>query len=209
MNGYTSVSAAVAGYQKSKLRLLQAKEMLRLAPPLMQEQIAATVAEMEAIMMPFLLAEQAAYEAGEAALPAAGSRRRCGIGKGKNLGSYSQLKAKEVNGDGEVQHGARAYSQPKAMEVNGDGEVLLEAQAHLNGDGEVQTEERVACSPVDSAGRRTKQLLVETRTEERVACSPVDSARRRPACRLREARLHGRPRGRGNPSSTRRGPARS
>ena len=90
-NGYASVAAAVAGYQKSKLRLLQVKEMLRLAPPLMKEQIAATVAEMEAIMMPFLLAEQAAYEAGEAALPAAGSRRRCGIGKGRNLWSYSQL----------------------------------------------------------------------------------------------------------------------
>ena len=59
-NGYASVSAAVAGYQKSRLKLLQVKEMLRLAPPLMKEQIAATVAEMEAIMMPFLLAEQAA-----------------------------------------------------------------------------------------------------------------------------------------------------
>ena len=116
-------------------------------PPLMKEQIAATVAEMEAILMPFLLAEQAAFEAGEAALPAAGSRRRCGIGKGRNLWSYSQLKAKEVNGDGEVQHGAPAYSQPKAMEVNGDGEVLLEAQAHLNGDGEVQHEESIRSHP--------------------------------------------------------------
>ena len=122
-NGYASVSAAVAGYQKSKLRLLQVKEMLRLAPPLTKEQIAATVAEMEAILMPFLLAEQAAFEAGEAALPAAGGRRRCGIGKGRNLWSYSQLKAKEVNGDGEVQHGAPAYSQRKAKDVNGDGEV--------------------------------------------------------------------------------------
>ena len=91
-------------------------------PPFLKEQIAATVAEMKAIMLPFLLAEQAAYEAEEAALPAAGSRRRFGIGKGRNLSSYSQLKAKEVNGDGEVQLGAPAYSQPKAMEVNGDGE---------------------------------------------------------------------------------------
>ncbi len=71
-NGYSSVSAAVDGYQKSKQSLLQVKERLRLAPPLLKEQIAATVAEMEAIMMPLLLAEQGAYEAGEAALPAAG-----------------------------------------------------------------------------------------------------------------------------------------
>ena len=41
-------------------------------------------------------------------------------------------------------------------------------------------EERVASPPEDSAGRRTKQLFVETRTEERVASlSCEDSACRR------------------------------
>ena len=104
MSGYASVAAAVVGYQKSKLVLLQAKEMLRSAPPLMKERAAAMVGKMEEIMLPFLLAEQAAYEAGEeTAVPTAGCRRGFGIGKGRNLLSYSQLKTKEVNGDGEVQ----------------------------------------------------------------------------------------------------------
>ena len=131
----------------------------------MKKQFAASVAEVEAFMLPYLLDEQAAFAAGDAALPAAGCRRRCGtpppgplstsewpplaatlarvprpggFGRGNNLLSDSQLKAKEVNGVGEMQHGAPAYSQPKALEVNGDGEVQLEAQANLNGDGEVQ-----------------------------------------------------------------------
>ena len=140
-NGYASVSAAAAGFQRCKLKLLQLQEILRLAPPLMKEQFAASVAEVEAFSLPYLLDEQAAFVAGDAALPAAGCRRRCGtpppgplstsewpplaatlarvprpvgFGKGKNLLSDSQLKAKEVNGVGEMQHGAPAYSQPKA-----------------------------------------------------------------------------------------------
>ena len=123
-NGYASVSASAAGFQRCKLKLLQLKEILRLAPPLMKEQFAASVAEVEAFMLPYLLDEQAAFAAGDAALPAAGCRRRCGIpptgpsstsewpplaatlarvprpggfGKG-NLVNDSQLKAKEVNG---------------------------------------------------------------------------------------------------------------
>ena len=61
MNGYASVAAAVVGYQKSKLVLLQAKEMLRSAPPLVKERVAVMVGKMEEIMLPFLLDEQAAF----------------------------------------------------------------------------------------------------------------------------------------------------
>ena len=97
-------------------------------------------------MVPFLLAEQAAFEAGEeTALPTAGSRRAFGIGKGRNLLSYSQLEAKEVNGDGEVQREESTYARPKAKEVIGDGEVQHEAPAYsqpkateVSGEGEVQ-----------------------------------------------------------------------
>ena len=64
-----------------------------------------------------------------AARPAAGSRRRSGIGKGKHLSSNSQLKAKEANGDGEAQHDRTALSQPKTKEVSGDSEVQHGAPA--------------------------------------------------------------------------------
>ena len=81
--------------------------------------------------------------------------------------SDSQLKAKEVNGVGEMQHGAPAYSQPKALEVNGDGELQLEAQAVPN---------------LQPKAMEVKQITVEARTDVRVA-SPrwVDSAGRRPS----------------------------
>ena len=141
------------GYQKAKWSLLWAKERLSLASlasPTEKEDFAdavAAVAKMEAILMPFMLAEQAAYEAEEAALALAGSRGRFGVGEGSNLSNYSQLKVKEVNGDGEMQHEAPAYSQPKAKEVHGDGEVQREGLSYsqpkakeVNGDGEVQHE---------------------------------------------------------------------
>ena len=73
------------GYRKAKLSLLWAKERLRLASfasPTEKEDFAdavAAVAKMEAILMPFMLAEQAAYEAEEAALALAGSRGRFGM----------------------------------------------------------------------------------------------------------------------------------
>ena len=86
--------------------------------------------QLEVFAWPFLRAERAACVAKGAARPAAGSRRRSGIGKGKHLPSNSQLKAKEANGDGEAQHDRSALSQPKTKEVNVDSEAQHEAPTH-------------------------------------------------------------------------------
>ncbi len=72
----------MVGYQKNKLVLLQAKEMLRSAPPVVKERVAVMISKMEEIMLPFLLDEQAAFEArGETAVLTTGCRRGFGIGR--------------------------------------------------------------------------------------------------------------------------------
>ena len=49
-----------------------------------------------------------------------------------------QPKAREVNGDGEMQREGSTYSQPKAKEVNGDGEVQHEAETNVGAGAEVK-----------------------------------------------------------------------
>ena len=87
-----------------------------------------------------------------------------------------------------IQHGAPAHLQRIARDVNGDeesvcGVVRVASPSCRDSAGrrtkqlfvETRTEEPVARS-VASAGLRPKQLFVETRTEEPVARSPVASA---------------------------------